>query len=140
MAMRRALDDAGLAPDEIDFVNAHGTGTPLNDAAEFAAMQQVFGERASHIPIEATKSITGHLLGAAGAIEAVATVIALIDRQLHPSPGGGAAEEALADVVTLMPRPVPDVRTGISTNFGFGGANAAVIFGRCDQGNDCAPS
>ena len=104
-AIASALCDASLDRDSIAFVNAHATGTPLNDAAEVEALQRVFGDRAKQIPIEVTKSIVGHLLGAAGAIEAVATVLTV-------SGGEGV---------------------GISTNFGFGGANAAVIFGPCDE-------
>lgn len=130
-AMERALDDAALSSASIDFINAHGTGTPLNDAAEYAALARLFGERASRIPIEATKAATGHLLGAAGAIEAVATILSLLDGELHPAPSAGAVDEqAPVDLVTGGARSVPDVRAALSNNFGFGGANASVIFGR----------
>ena len=132
IAIERALADSRLQSVDIDFINAHGTGTPLNDAAEYAALVRVFGSRAAHLPIEATKSSTGHLLGAAGAIEAVAAVLALIDEEVHPTPGGDAFDSALpVDIVLGEPRRVA-ARTAVSTNFGFGGANAAVIFGRCE--------
>ena len=90
-----ALRDAGLEPEEIDFVNAHGTGTPLNDAAEWQALQRVFGERAAELPVTATKALLGHLLGSAGAIEAVATVLCLHQRRAASGPlrrGAGGAE------------------------------------------------
>lgn len=134
LAIERALDDAGLDSSCIDFVNAHGTGTPLNDAAECAALLRVFGDRTSGIPIEATKSAMGHLLGAAGAIEAVSAVLALIDEEIHPTPAGGTIDSAFpVDLVLGHPRSVPKIRTGLSTNFGFGGANAAVIFQRWEN-------
>jgi 3-oxoacyl-[acyl-carrier-protein] synthase II len=130
-AMAHAIADARLQPDAIDFINAHGTGTPLNDSAEFAAYAQVFGDAASRIPIEATKAVIGHLLGAAGAIEAVATVLALIDGELHPAPGDERCDSAApVNLVAGASRAFADVRSGLSANFGFGGANAAVVFGR----------
>ena len=86
-AMRRALADAGLDSAAIDFLNAHGTATPLNDAAEAAAIGLVFGDRARALPVEATKGVVGHLLGAAGAVEAVATIVSLRRVQVHPTPG-----------------------------------------------------
>ena len=87
-AMRRALADAGLDSAAIDFLNAHGTATPLNDAAEAAAIGLVFGDRARALPVEATKGVVGHLLGAAGAVEAVATIVSLLASTLHPTPAG----------------------------------------------------
>ena len=133
LAIARALEDAAVQPDAIDFINAHATGTPLNDVAEFAAVRRVFGDRASHIPFEATKSTVGHLLGAAGAIEAVAAILTLIDEEVHAAPGGGEVDEsAPVNLVAGEAQRLPDVTTGLSTNFGFGGANAALVFGRCD--------
>lgn len=133
IAIARALQDAAVEPETIDFINAHATGTPLNDSAEYAAMRRIFGERAKRIPIEATKSSVGHLLGAAGAIEAVAAVLTLIDEQVHPAAGEGALDESTpVDLVVGAARGAPGIRIGLSTNFGFGGANAAVLFGRCD--------
>ncbi|MEP7116131.1 MAG: beta-ketoacyl-[acyl-carrier-protein] synthase family protein, partial [Acidobacteriota bacterium] len=126
-AMRRALADAGLDRAEIDFLNAHGTATALNDAAEAAAITLVFGERARTLPVEATKGVVGHLLGAAGAVEAVATIVSLRAATLHPTPEGGPIDDALGvDVVVGQARPSEGLRTALSANLGFGGANAAL--------------
>ena len=140
VALEAALRDAGLDPDEIDFVNAHGTGTPLNDAAEWNALQRVFGERAAELPVTATKALLGHLLGSAGAIEAVATVLCLHRGELHPVPSSAppeALEEDAAPVeevpVALVldhPLPLPAARAAISTSLAFGGSNAALVFSR----------
>lgn len=130
-AMRRAMDDAGVDSAEIDFVNAHGTATPLNDAAESAALHRVFGDRASTMPVEATKGIVGHLLGAAGAVEAVTTILSLEAGVIHGTPGGGTTDTGLGvDVVLDEARPAPELRTGLSVNLGFGGANAALVMRR----------
>lgn len=134
LAIELALQDAGLGPDDIDFVNAHGTGTPLNDVAEWAALRRSLGERASHIPLTSTKGVVGHLLGSSGAIEAVATVLCLREGKVHPTPGGGTVDPATpVDLVLGQPRPVPEVRFALSTSLAFGGANAAVIFGRWEE-------
>jgi 3-oxoacyl-(acyl-carrier-protein) synthase len=131
VALQRALEDAGLQADGIDAVNAHGTGTPLNDAAEWAALSRVFGARARSLPMEATKGVLGHLLGAAGGIEAVAAVLGLLAGEVHPTPGGGAIDPALPVGLALDgPRSVPAMRTTVSVSLGFGGANAAVVLGR----------
>jgi 3-oxoacyl-[acyl-carrier-protein] synthase II len=131
LALERALEDAGLDAGGIDAVNAHGTGTPLNDAAEWAALSRVFGERASSLPMEATKSVLGHLLGAAGAIEAVTAVLGLLEGEVHPTPGGGPIDPALpVDLALDGPRSVPAMRNTVSVSLGFGGANSAVILGR----------
>ena len=130
-AMRAAIADAGLTADDVDYVNAHATGTPLNDAAEFAAMRLVFGDRAAAIPVEATKSVLGHLLGAAGAVEAVSTVLCLLSREVHPTAGDGDSDPATpVNLVSHWPRAVPGLRHAISSSLGFGGANASVVFGR----------
>lgn len=130
-ALERALEDAGLEAGGIDLVNTHGTGTPLNDAAEWAALSRVFGERARSLPMEATKGVVGHLLGAAGVIEAVAAVLGLLAEEVHPTPGGGVVDPALpVGLVLDRPRSVPAMRTTVSVSLGFGGANAAVVLGR----------
>lgn len=138
-ALEAALRDAGLDPADIDFVNAHGTGTPLNDAAEWNALQRVFGERAAEIPVTATKALLGHLLGTAGAIEAIATVLCLSHGELHPVPSCAApvveapeaADEDLPVALVLdEPRPLPAARAAISTSLAFGGSNAALVFSR----------
>jgi 3-oxoacyl-(acyl-carrier-protein) synthase len=134
MAIARAIADAGLEPDAIDFVNAHGTGTPLNDAAECACLQRIFGERTRSVPIEATKGVVGHLLGAAGVVAAVSTVLGLIDREVHPTPGGGEIDPAFPiDLVLEGPRSIPRMGAAVSASLGFGGANAAVVFGRWEE-------
>jgi 3-oxoacyl-[acyl-carrier-protein] synthase II len=134
VALERALADAGLKPDVIDFVNAHGTGTPLNDVAEWAALLRVFGERARRIPMEATKGVLGHLLGAAGVVEAVSAILGLLAGEVHPAPGGGEVDPALpVDLVLGRPRPLPGMRTAVSVSLGFGGANAALVLGRWEE-------
>lgn len=128
VALRRALDEAGRDPDTIGFVNAHGTGTPLNDAAEWNALREVFGERAGRIPITSTKGSIGHLLGTAGLIEAVVTVLCLQNGQIHPTPGGGRIDSELPlNLVLDGPVAVSESMDAVSLNLGFGGGNSAVI-------------
>ncbi len=130
-AVEAALADAGLPPEGIDFVNVHGTGTPLNDAAEWQALQQVFGARAGEMPLVATKALIGHLLGCSGAIEAVATVLCLHHGELHPvGRDGGADPELPVSLVLDVPLPLPDARAAVSTSLAFGGSNAALVFSR----------
>jgi 3-oxoacyl-[acyl-carrier-protein] synthase II len=134
-ALAAALADAGLPPEAIGFVNAHGTGTPLNDAAEYRAMRRVFGVRAERLPLAATKGLVGHLLGTAGAIEAVATVLCLARGEVHPVPADGALDpEAPVDLVVGRPRPT-DARAAVSTSLAFGGTNAALVFARAREGS-----
>ena len=130
-AMTAALADAGVCADEIDYVNAHGTSTPLNDRAETQAIKLALGERAGQIPISSTKSAIGHLLGAAGAVEAVATVLALRDRIAPPTLGFSEREEDLdLDYVPAVARPIPPAEDrpalALSNSFGFGGHNAVL--------------
>ena len=133
-AIRVALEDAGLAAGAIDFVNAHGTGTKHNDRAEWNALLTVFGERARELPVTSTKGLLGHLLGSAGALEAVACVLCLQAREAHPTHGGTPLDpETPVDLVLDSPRPLPDARTVLSNSLGFGGANAAVIFARLPE-------
>ena len=131
-AIAAALADAGLAPDDIDFVNAHATGTPLNDAAEWHAMERVFGERARRIPVTATKAAVGHLLGSSGALEAVVTALSLQRGELHPVPAaeGGVDEACPVALVMGAPLALPEARAGVSTSLAFGGSNAALVFTR----------
>jgi 3-oxoacyl-[acyl-carrier-protein] synthase II len=137
-AIRRALDDAGLAPDEVDYVNAHGTSTPLNDRAETAALKTALGESAMKIPVSSTKSAIGHLLGAAGAVEAIATLLALRERIAPPTLGYQEADDGLdLDYVPEQARPLeprqnghgPKPAVAISNSFGFGGHNAVLCLG-----------
>lgn len=128
-AVVAALADAGLDAAAIDFVNLHGTGTPANDAAEARMLARVFGERVARLPATSTKGAVGHYLGAAGAIEAVATLLCLSEGVVHPTPGEGSLDpKAPVDLVVGAPRPVPGARRALSTNLAFGGANAAAVF------------
>jgi 3-oxoacyl-[acyl-carrier-protein] synthase II len=130
-ALRLALEDARTTPDQVSFINAHGTGTPLNDASEYGALESVFGERTPQIPVTAIKGSIGHLLGSAGAIEAVATVLCLHHRAVHPTPGPGELDpRAPVRLVRGEPLRDPALRVGVSLNLGFGGSNAALVFSR----------
>ncbi|WP_435626595.1 beta-ketoacyl-[acyl-carrier-protein] synthase family protein [Candidatus Ferrigenium straubiae] len=127
-AMRQALADAGMEPDEIGYVNAHGTATAVGDAAETAAIKAVFGERAHRLPVSSTKSMHGHLLGAAGAVEFIASLLALKNETLPPTAHLQVADpECDLDYVPLRARPAPGVRAVMSNSFAFGGSNAALI-------------
>jgi 3-oxoacyl-[acyl-carrier-protein] synthase II len=129
-AMRLAMERAGIGPDDIDYVNAHGTSTPLNDAAETRALKQVFGERAYEIPVSSTKGVTGHLMGAGGALEAVFSVRTLTDGLAPPTANLDDPDpECDLDYVAQGPRRV-DAEHVMSNSFGFGGHNASLIFRR----------
>ncbi len=129
-AMTQALESAGFAPEDIVYVNAHGTSTPLNDRAETLAIKKALGEHASRIPVSSTKSAIGHLLGAAGAVEAVATILALRDRIAPPTLHYSEVEEGLdLDYVPGEARPleINGARAiALSNSFGFGGHNAVL--------------
>ena len=128
--MRSALDDAGLAVNDIGYINAHGTSTPLNDKSETAAIKTVFGEQAYRIPISSTKSMTGHLLGAAGALEALICVKILQDSVLPPTINYETPDPACdLDYVPNHARSV-QVQHIMSNSFGFGGHNATIILSR----------
>jgi 3-oxoacyl-[acyl-carrier-protein] synthase II len=124
----RALQRAGRRPDEVGYINAHGTSTPLNDVAETRAFKAVFGEAASGIPISSTKSMTGHLLGAAGALEAMVAILAMYDQYLPPTINLDEPDpECDLDYVPNVGRRASP-RLAISTSFGFGGHNACLAF------------
>jgi 3-oxoacyl-[acyl-carrier-protein] synthase II len=127
-AMRRALRKAGLKPEEVTYINAHGTSTPLNDVAETTAIKTVFGEYAYKIPISSTKSMLGHLLGAAGAVEAIATVKTMETGMIHPTINYEFPDPLCdLDYVPNQARGA-DVRVAMSNSFGFGGHNASIVF------------
>ena len=125
--MEAALADAGLSPGDIGHVNAHGTSTPLNDAAEAAAIEKVFG--AGAVPVTSTKGVTGHLIGAAGAVEAVAGLLSIGRGLVPPTANHERLSEGLeVDVVAGAPRPVAPAAV-LSNSFGFGGHNATLVLG-----------
>ena len=132
-AARRALEKAGISPDEIDHVNAHATSTPEGDKAELQALRTIFGERAGEVAITANKSMVGHTLGAAGAIEAVFTVLAMRDGCV-PRRSTSRTRTRRARAFDLTPNVAArrDIRTAISNSFGFGGQNTALVFRRWD--------
>lgn len=128
-AMEAALADAGLAPAELGYINAHGTSTPANDKTETAAIKTVFGDAAYDIPISSTKSMTGHLLGAAGAIESLACLLAIRDGAIAPTINYETPDpECDLDYVPNEARQVP-ITTAMTNSFGFGGHNVSLIFG-----------
>ncbi len=126
--MNLALADAGISPDQIDYINAHGTSTPLNDLAETIAIKTVFSDRAYKIPISGTKSMTGHLLGAAGSTEAIFTILTLSDGIIPPTLNlENPDPECDLDYVPKESREY-EVNIAMSNSFGFGGTNAVLIF------------
>ncbi|MDE0243857.1 MAG: beta-ketoacyl-ACP synthase II, partial [Gammaproteobacteria bacterium] len=126
--MRAALSDAGIAPEEVDYINAHATSTPLGDLVETIAIKDVFGDHADRVAVSSTKSMTGHLLGAAGALEAMYSILAIRDGAVPPTinldnPGEGCD----LDFVPGSARDMP-VRVSMSNSFGFGGTNGCLVF------------
>jgi 3-oxoacyl-[acyl-carrier-protein] synthase II len=128
--MKNALKDAGLEPEAIDYINVHGTSTPLGDIAETLAVKEVFKEHAYKLNISSTKSMTGHLLGAAGALEAVACIMAIKEGIIPPTINFEHADENIDQKLnlTLNKAQKRDVNVALSNTFGFGGHNASVIF------------
>jgi 3-oxoacyl-[acyl-carrier-protein] synthase II len=135
LVMREALRDAGINASEIDYVNVHGTSTPIGDPQEIKAIEAVFGERAYEIAISATKSMTGHLLGAAGAVEAIATIMAINTGIIPPTINHFTDDPAFDPRInfTFNTAQKREVRTAQSNGFGFGGHNASVIFRRFED-------
>jgi 3-oxoacyl-[acyl-carrier-protein] synthase II len=134
MVMKYSLADAGLQPDDIDYVNVHGTSTPLGDISEALAIQSVFGEHAHKLSISSTKSMHGHLLGAAGAVEAIASILALLDNRIPPTINHFTDDPQIdnkLDFTFNKPRD-RQVRCVLSNTFGFGGHNATVVFKKLD--------
>jgi 3-oxoacyl-[acyl-carrier-protein] synthase II len=127
-AMALALADAGVAPQEVQYINAHGTSTPLNDLAETQAIKLIFGEHAHKLSISSTKSMVGHLLGAAGAVEAVATVLSIKEGVIHPTINYETPDPECDLNYTPNEKRQLDVSCAVSNSFAFGGHNASLVF------------
>ena len=127
-SMRNALKRAGLAPDKIDYINAHGTSTPLGDEIELGAVKRVFGEHAYELSMSSTKSAIGHLLGAAGSVEAIFSILAIRDGVVPPTLNLDNPSPSCD--IDLVPKQAKrrKVRYALSNSFGFGGTNASLIF------------
>ncbi|MGE5691416.1 MAG: beta-ketoacyl-ACP synthase II [Pseudomonadota bacterium] len=139
-AMTMAFQDAGIDPTEIGYINAHGTSTPLGDASETRVIKLAVGEEnAARIPVSSTKGSTGHCLGAAGAVEAMFTTLAVRDRKLPPTINYEQSDpECDLDYIPNESREAPDLRVGVSNSFGFGGHNACIVVARYED--DATPA
>ena len=132
--MTMALGDAGVEPHQVDYINAHGTSTYYNDKLETMAIKRVFGDSATSIPVSSTKSMMGHLLGAAGGVEAGLIALALRDQVIPPTANYEKPDpECDLDYVPNAARRV-EMSYALSNSFGFGGTNAALLLKRCDEG------
>ena len=130
--MENALRDAGVSPQDVDYVNAHGTSTPLGDKAETVAIKKAFGVRAATLPVSSTKSMTGHLLGAAGGVEAIFCILAMRDGVLPPTINYENPDpECDLDYVPNTAREAR-VKIAVSNSFGFGGTNGSLLFRALD--------
>jgi 3-oxoacyl-[acyl-carrier-protein] synthase II len=134
-AIQMALEDAGLRAEDIDYINAHGTSTPLNDKSETIAIKSALGEQAYEIPISSTKSVTGHLMGAAGAVEAVFSIMAIRDNFIPPTVNLDNPDPECDLNYTPKIGVSRQIDVVMSNSFGFGGHNAVVIFGRYNSSN-----
>jgi 3-oxoacyl-[acyl-carrier-protein] synthase II len=133
LAMQRALNDAGIGVDDVDYINAHGTSTPAGDVAETKAIKVAFGEKAYDIPVSSTKSMVGHMMGAAGAVEALACIMTLNEGIIHPTINYETPDpDCDLDYVPNVARKA-DVKVVMSNSFGLGGQNASVVLGRVDR-------
>jgi 3-oxoacyl-[acyl-carrier-protein] synthase II len=132
--MRNCLENAGLKPEDVDHINTHGTSTPLGDVAELKAITEVFGKHAKNININSTKSMTGHLLGAAGAIESIAAIMAMEHGIVPPTINHTVVDENIDSSLnlTLNKAQKREVKVAMSNTFGFGGHNACVLFKKLD--------
>jgi 3-oxoacyl-[acyl-carrier-protein] synthase II len=126
-AVLDALTDAGVTPADVNYINAHATSTPVGDIAEYTALHRVFGDRIKEIPVSATKSATGHLLGGTGALEAMFTVLSVNEKIAAPTLNLDNQDEAIPLDVVVEPRALPDNIVAISNSFGFGGHNAVIV-------------
>jgi 3-oxoacyl-[acyl-carrier-protein] synthase II len=131
LAMRQAMEDAGVSPEAVDYVNAHGTGTKENDSTETMAIKAVLGDRAKDVPVSSIKSMMGHLIAASGAVELIACVLAIRDRTLPPTINYATADpECDLDYVPNQARRVERVDVVMTNNFGFGGQNDTIVLRR----------
>jgi 3-oxoacyl-[acyl-carrier-protein] synthase II len=130
ISMRLALEDAGVTTSEVDYLNAHGTSTPLGDLAEIAAVQSLFGQDAYRLNISSTKSMTGHLLGATAAIEALACVLAITKGVVPPTINVQQLDPQIDPKLNLTLSTVQkrEVKVAMSNTFGFGGHNSTIVF------------
>jgi 3-oxoacyl-[acyl-carrier-protein] synthase II len=130
LSMQDALDDAKIAPEEIDYINTHGTSTPLGDPQEIKAIEQLFGEHAYKMSISSTKSMTGHLLGGAGAVESLAGILAIMHQTIPPTINLNNIDEVINPKIDLTPNVAKQKKVDVvlSNCFGFGGHNASLIF------------
>ena len=132
--MKNCLENAGIKPEEVDAINTHGTSTPLGDVAELKAISRVFGDHAKNININSTKSMTGHLLGAAGAIEAIASILSIQNGIVPPTINHTTVDENIDSKLnlTLNKAQKRTVNVAMSNTFGFGGHNACIVFKKLD--------
>jgi len=132
--MKNCLENAGVKPEEVDHINTHGTSTPLGDVAELKAISEVFGDHAKNININSTKSMTGHLLGAAGAVESIASILAMEYSLVPPTINHEVVDENIDPKLnlTLNKAQKRDVKVSMSNTFGFGGHNACILFKKLD--------
>src|SRR5881392_113889 len=137
-AMRMALADAGVDPSEVGYVNAHATSTPLGDASETLVIKKALGEEnAAKVGVSSTKGATGHCFGAAGAVEAVFTVMAVADRKAPPTINYEVEDpDCDLDYVPNVARDLPDLEVAVSNSFGFGGHNASIVVRRFEPDSD----
>lgn len=133
--MKNCLENSGLKPEDVDTINTHGTSTPLGDVAELKAIKKVFGEHAKNININSTKSMTGHLLGAAGAVEAIASILAMQNSLVPPTINHETADENIDSELNLtLNKPQKrEIKVAMSNTFGFGGHNACVAFKKMEE-------
>jgi len=130
LSMQDALDDAGIAPEDVDYINTHGTSTGLGDPQEIKAIEQLFGDHAYKISVSSTKSMTGHLLGGAGAVESVAAILAMQHQTVPPTINLFNVDEVIDSRIDLTPNKAKqrEIKVVLSNCFGFGGHNASLIF------------
>jgi len=132
-AMKASLGDAGLRPEDVDYLNMHGTSTPLGDIAETNAIKRVFGDHAKAMNVSSTKSMTGHLLGAAGAVEAIASILAIVHQRVPPTINFEHPDEQCDLNYTFNAPADREVKVAMSNAFGFGGHNTSVVFGAYEE-------